>query len=404
MPASPQPLAGITVLDLGQIYQGPYAGFLLARAGARVIKVEPVSGEPLRRHELAGEEFSYPLALLNSNKQGVALDLKSPAGRDLLLRMVERADVLLENFAPGALERLGLGHPVLAARNPRLVHATRTGYGLTGPDRDLLAMDHTVQARSGFMSITGFADGPPLRTGPAIIDFLGGAHLSAAVVTALFERERTGCGRLVEVAMQETAVPALCTDLGLLYQAGGELPPRRGNRHGGVVPYNVYPLRDGWMAVICVTDGHWQNLARAMGRAELAEDPGFATNAERVVRGEEVDRIVGEWARGVARAEVDGIARKWRIPMAPVRDLLEVMNDPHLHERGMLRLTDHPDLGRVVLADSPLRFHGIDPLPIEPSPRLGRDNRAVLGGWLGLSDQEIDALEQAGVIASQAQR
>jgi crotonobetainyl-CoA:carnitine CoA-transferase CaiB-like acyl-CoA transferase len=398
------PLDGLTVLDLGQIYQGPYAGFLLARAGARVIKIEPLGGEPLRRHEIAGQEHSYPLALLNSNKLGMALDLKAPRGKALLLRMVEKADVLIENFAPGTLERLGLAATLLLERNPRLVYASGSGYGLSGPDRDLLALDHTVQAASGLMSITGFADGPPLRTGPAITDFLGGSHLYAAIVTALLERERTGRGRVVEVALQDTAIPALCTDLGLLYRAGGKLPPRRGNRHGGVAPYNVYQLADGWMAIICINDIHWLNLARAMGREELANDERFATNAARVAAMDEVDAVVAAWASGTTRRDIDRLAREHRIPMAPVRDLLEVLDDPHLHARGTLVRIDHPDLGPIVLIESPLRFHGTPASPIATSPKLGQHTRTLLIDWLGIPPAEVNDLEKAKIVVATAGR
>src|SRR5271166_2311835 len=212
LPSPNTPLAGITVLDFGQIYQGPYATALLARAGADVIKIEPPSGEPLRRNP-AGPGTRLAFAMLNSNKRAITLNLKSERGRALLIEMARRADVVLENFSPGTMDDLGVGYEVLRAANPRLVYATGTGFGITGPDRDNLAMDFTIQAQSGIMSVTGFPDGPPVKAGPTLVDFMGGIHLYAAVVTALFQRERTGVGQLVEVAMQETVYSSLASSM-----------------------------------------------------------------------------------------------------------------------------------------------------------------------------------------------
>jgi CoA:oxalate CoA-transferase len=394
------PLAGVTVIDLGQIYQGPYATMLMAKAGANVIKVEPPGGEPIRARTKVGRHAALPLAMLNSNKRAVTLNLKAEDGRALLKRMVARADVLLENFAPGVMDRLGVGWEVLREVNPRLVYASGTGFGLSGPDRDSLAMDLTVQAASGVMSVTGFPDGPPTKAGPAVVDFLGGIHLYAAVMTALYERHFTGRGRLVEVAMQETVYPALASNLGFAYKTGGEVPPRTGNRHGGLAtaPYNVYPAKDGHVAVTCVVEAHWTALLDAMGRTELKDDPRFVDNAHRVANMAETDALVRSWTERLTRDEVFEIARRHRVPCAPVRDLIEVMNDKHMHGRGMLEWIDHPEVGRIVVPNSPLRFHGADRVPTVPSPRLGEHNAEIYGDWLGLSDAEIAALREAGTI------
>src|SRR5271156_5393538 len=198
------PLADVTVIDFGQIFQGPYATLLMAKAGAFVIKIEPPRGEPGRRRADPGKSATLPFAMLNQNKHAVTLNLKLERGRNLLFRMVERADVLLENFSPGTMDNLGVGWSRLRELNPRLIYATGTGFGISGPDRDNLAMDMTIQAASGIMSVTGFPDGPPMKAGPTLVDFMGGIHLYGAILTALFERERSGEGRLVEVAMQET--------------------------------------------------------------------------------------------------------------------------------------------------------------------------------------------------------
>ncbi|MGH6798831.1 MAG: CaiB/BaiF CoA transferase family protein, partial [Roseiarcus sp.] len=202
--ATRAPLAGIIVLDFGQVFQGPYATMLMAKAGADVIKIEPPGiGEPLRRRSVAPNGASLSLAMMNANKRAITLNLKAPRGRALLGEMAKRADVLLENFAPGVMEKLGVGWAAMHAINPRLVYATGTGFGITGPDSDNLAMDMTIQGASGIMSATGFPDGPPTKAGPTLVDIMGGTALYAGVVTALYERDRTGEGRLVEVAMQE---------------------------------------------------------------------------------------------------------------------------------------------------------------------------------------------------------
>ena len=405
MPASDEkrpnmPLAGITVIDLGQIYQGPYATLLMAKAGANVIKVEPLTGEPVRLRAKVAKSATFPFAMLNSNKRGITLDLKSAKGRELLKRMVAKADVLLENFAPGVMDRLGLGYAVLREVNPGLVYGSGTGYGLDGPDRDNLAMDLTVQAVSGIMSVTGFPDGPPLKAGPAVVDFLSGIHLYAAVITALYERTITGNGRLVEVAMQETVYPALASNLSFLYNSEGGVPPRTGNKHGGlaIAPYNVYATADGHMAINVVKESHWEGLLDAMGRSELKTDPRFKTNATRVEHMAIVDGLVEDWSKRLPRDEVMAQLKKYRVPSAPVRNLREVMNDPHMHQRGMLEWIDHPELGRIVVPTSPLRYHGADKVQTVPSPTVGQHNDEIYGDWLGLGADEIAALRAEKVI------
>jgi CoA:oxalate CoA-transferase len=394
------PLAGITVLDFGQIFQGPYATFLMAKAGADVIKIEPPGGEPLRRRVIAaGGETTFPIAMLNANKRAVTLNLKSEAGKDLLKQMVARADVLLENFSPGTLDGLGVGYDVLKHINPRLVYATGTGFGISGPDRDNLAMDFTIQAASGIMSITGDPDGPPMKAGPTLVDFMGGVHLYAGVTTALLQRVATGKGQLVEVAMQETVYPSLASSYDYHIRTG-KVPPRAGNRQAGLAsaPYNAFQTRDGWVAIHVVTEGHWQNLLRAMGRDDLRNDPRFSTNPARTENMAATEALVTAWTLGLGKAEVVAAAKRYKIPMAPVRNAVEVMNDAHMHERGMLQHVNHPSLGPVILPNSPLRLHGSDRVEPIPSPSLGQHNMDVYGAWLGLGTDGVEALKRAGAI------
>lgn len=393
------PLDGVTVIDLGQVYQGPYATLLMAKAGANVIKVEPLAGEPIRHRVHVSQGAAIPFAMLNANKRAITLNLKSPRGRKILKDLVRNADVLLENYAPGVMDKLGVGWSVLSEINPRLIYASGSGYGLTGPDRDKLAMDITVQAASGMMSVTGFPDGPPVKCGPAVVDFLSGIHLYAGILTALYERTFTGLGRLVEVAMQETVYPTLASNLAFVYDKG-IAPPRTGNRHGGLAaaPYNVYPTSDGYIAIIGINETHWTNLLVAIGRTELAGDPRFSSREQRVRNIEETDRLIGDWTRQRTRAEAARVFREHKVPSAPVRDLIEVTNDPHMHERGMLEWIDHPQFGRIVVPNSPLRLHGTDPLPSVPSPSLGQHTHDVLSGLLGLEPEEIAQLEREGVV------
>jgi CoA:oxalate CoA-transferase len=312
--------------------------------------------------------------------------------------------VLLENFSPGTMDGLGVGWSVLREINPRLIYATGSGFGISGPDRDNLAMDLTIQAASGIMSVTGAPDGPPTKAGPTLVDFMGGIHLYAGILTALYERDRSGSageagGRLVEVAMQETVYPSLAASFEY-YHRTGKPPPRTGNRQAGLstAPYNVYPCADGHAAIHIVTEGHWRNLLKTMGREELAEDPRFKTNADRIAHMDETDAVVTEWTRTLPKMEVFARAKANRVPCAPVRTAPEVMHDPHMHERGMLEDIEHPELGPITVPTTPLRLHGSTKPPMAPSPKIGQHNDEIYGGWLGLSAAEIAAVRDEGVI------
>jgi CoA:oxalate CoA-transferase len=393
------PLAGITVIDLSHVYNGPYATFLMAMAGAEVIKVEPRGGEHLRsRGDMGGADL--PFAMLNSNKKSVTLNLKTEKGRDLLRELVSRADILVENFAPGVTDRLGVGPSDLLKINPRLIYGSSSGYGKDGPYRDYPAMDLVVQAMSGVMNSTGFPDQPPVKSGAALCDFSAGIHLYAAIMTALFERERTGKGRVVEVSMQDAIYASLASNYGMLHARGAAAPARTANRHGGlgISPYNAYPTLDGYVVLNCPGDHHFRALLDAMGRSDLSEDPRFLTRSTRVANVDAVDELIESWTKTLTKNEVARRMLAASVPCAPVRDLSEVMNDENMHARGSLQWIDHPDLGRVVLPHSPLVFEGTERRPIEPSLSLGASNEAVFGKLLGHSDDELKAYEKEGVI------
>jgi len=393
VPVGQQPLAGIVVVDLSQIYNGPYATFLLAAAGATVIKVEPPGGEPLRRRGVVGGA-ALPFAMLNGLKQCIVLDLKSEDGKQALLDLAKDADVLVENYAPGTMPRLGLGADVLQGLNPRLIYASSSGFGSDGPYRNYPAMDLTIQAMAGVMSTTGFPDRPPVKAGPALCDFFAGIHLYGAITTALYERSTTGVARRLEVAMQDAVYASLSSSLGMAWGQQGAAnppPPRTGNRHGGLAeaPYNVYPTQDGWIAIICVGDVHWSSFIRLMQRPELADDPRFGSLKGRVAHMDEVDAIVSAWTSPRTKEDAFQALMGAGVPCAPVRDLQEVMNDPNMHARGALQWQNHPEHGRIVVQHSPLRFAGVTPRPLEPSHALGADTTAVLRARLGWDDDRI---------------
>jgi CoA:oxalate CoA-transferase len=400
MSTSAYPLSGITVIDLSHVYNGPYATLLMALAGANVIKVEPFQGEHLRsRGDMGGA--ALPFAMLNSNKQPVTLNLKTEQGRELLRELVQRADILVENFAPGVMDRLGIGAADLHEVNPRLVYGSSSGYGKDGPYRDYPAMDLVMQAMCGVIDSTGFPDQPPVKSGAALCDFMAGIHLYAAIMTALYERERTGKGRVVEVSMQDATYASLASNLGMLHARGDAAPARTGNRHGGlgISPYNVYRTHDGNVVLNCPGDHHFRSVLEVMGRPDLKDDPRFATRSARVENTAAVDELLEGWTRTLGKYDVADRMLAAKVPCAPVRSLAEVMVDENMHARGSLQWIDHPDLGRVVLPHSPLVFEGAGRLPIQPSQHLGAGNQAVFGAWLGHSDEEIEAFRAAGVIS-----
>ena len=392
------PLEGVKVLDLGQIYNGPYAGFLMAHAGADVIKVEPLTGEVLRQR--GGGQVPLSFSMLNTNKRGIAIDLKKNEGKKLLLDLAGEADVLLENFAPGAMERLGLGIDLFFESNPGLIYASGSGYGLSGPKKNNLAMDLTVQAIGGIMSINGPETGPPMKAGAAICDFVGGVHLYAGIVTALYEREKTGLGGVVEVAMQEAIYPVLTSNIASLHKNNWKQPARRGNKHPtkGSAPYNVYETTDGYIAIICVKDAHWLSLLKVIAREDLLTDQRFKTQALRATNEDVVDEIVENWTKTKTKDQAAELLKTNKIPAAPVRNLEEVTQDEHMHERGMLNNINHPTMGDVILPKSPIRFHKTPESELNIEPTIGQHTREVLVEWLKISGEKVDTLIRAGVI------
>ncbi|WP_131737966.1 CaiB/BaiF CoA transferase family protein [Actinomadura roseirufa] len=395
----PRALDGIVVLDLSQVYYGPYCTALLAQLGAEVIKIEPFRGEPVR-WRVVGEQQTAAFDLLNGGKKSLRLDLKNPRGRELFLRLVAQADVVVENFAPGTLRRLALGYDVLAEANERIILASGRGYGAGTPQAEQRAMDLTIQAVTGVMAATGWPDQPPTKAGPAVADFFGGTHMMGAIAAALYQRTVTGRGQHVEVAMQDAVLPSLTSSIAGYLDSGGTLPERTGNRHGGlaVCPYNVYPAADGWVAILCMTDGHWQALCGLMDRADLAEDPAFASPPARVAQMDGLDEIVAKWTAELTRDDVAERLQSAGVPCAAVLGLSDVMSGPLVGDDGMIRPVRAPDGRPSYVFGSPLRLTDSAPRPAEPAPALGEHTEDVLRRRLGLDAAEVRRLRDENVV------
>lgn len=390
------PLEGVRVIELAQIYAGPYCGLQLAHFGADVIKIEPPGqGEFLRMRPPLTRGANSNFLMLNPGKKSVALNLKDQRGRDLLLRLLETADVLIENYARGAVERLGLGYNELAERFPRLIYASCKGYGSDSRWAQLGAMDFTVQAASGIIDMTGYADRPGVRATAALIDTSTGMHLVAGILAKLIERGRTGIGGRIEVAMLDVCIPAVN---GMILAAmEGRTLPRLGNRHPAACPSNTYQAADGQILIYCLTEDHWRRLAVLMGRAELLDDTRYRDHLSRYAIIDEVDGIVGEWAVGRSREEVVTILIANGIPCAPVRTIAEVAADPELSRRGLVRDGEFDEQSIKILG-SAIKLSG---LHAEQGPnrvsQLGQETEEVLGG-LGIAESELQTLRRDQVI------
>ena len=392
------PLAGLTVLDFGQVYNGPYCGFLLAQAGARVIKVESPTGESLRGRSGTAKP-GFPFRMFNSAKECITANIKHPDGRQLIKDLVPQVDVVLENFSPGTLADNGLGSDVLCELNPRLIYAAGTGYGGSGPYRDYLGMDITLQAMSGVMSVTGDADSPPTKAGAAFCDILGGAHLYAGIVSALYQREQTGKGAVIDISMQDCVFPTLATQLGTYFQLGHQ-PARTGNRHSGMAlaPYNVYQAKDGHVAMICFRGEHWLRLCDAMERPELKTDERFARTKDRARNMDEVDALVEAWTRTLTKAEIFAIAQSAGMICAPVQTLEDVVNDPQLLARGTLAWAEDKWGEQSLKFHTPIRFKGMQTPGVPDMPSLGAHSESVLLEFLGMDADEVARLRDAQAI------
>ena len=389
------PFGGLLVLDLTQIYNGPYATFLLAQAGATVIKIEPPDGEHLRKRADSGvQAVTVPYAMLNANKLSMSLNLKKEKAREVFLSLVEKADILVENFTPDAMHKLGLSAERLLRLNPRLIYASSSGYGKTGPYREYPAMDLAVQAMSGVIGVTGYQHSPPVKAGVALCDFNAGIHLYGAICTALYQREKTGLGDIVEVSMMEAIYPSLASNLGA-HHAGDHGIKRTGNRHGGMslAPYNVYGVEDGHVAIITSNEKHWLALVKALNLQNKFDLTLFATQKQRSKNMEALDALIETLTQEFTKKQLLELLREHRVPCAPVQELDDVVNDEHLLARGTLQKIKHPIYGDILINKSPLKFTNSVAPDYIPSVPLGNDTDHILETILGLKNFAIEQLK-----------
>ena len=393
------PLDGVRVLDLTRVVAGPYCSMFLGDLGADVVKVEqPGVGDDTRGWgpPFAGGESAYYLCI-NRNKQSLALDLKSQRVRELLRELVKVADVVIENFRPGTMERLGLGEKELRAINPRLIYASLTGFGADGPMSDWPGYDLIVQAWGGLMSITGSPDGEPVKVGVAIIDLIAGLMLGKAITAALFAREKIGVGQRIDTSLLEAEVASLI-NVGSNYLIGGKVPTRWGNAHPNIVPYQNFQTADGYLVIGVASEVIWKRFCQAIGRSDLTDDRRFADNSKRVEHRVSLIALLSEmflertndaWFRLLSEAEV---------PCAPVQTIDQVFQAPQVLHRRMLMEVEHPTAGKVPMAGIPVKF-SITPASVRmPPPLLGEHNSEILKNWLGMSAGEIDELKREKII------
>ncbi len=392
------PLAGITIVDLTRVLSGPFGTMLLADMGARVIKIEqPGKGDDTRAWgpPFVGSESSYFLSI-NRNKESVTLDFKRPEGRRILDTLISRADVVTENFRPGTLKKLGLAYEDLAERYPRLVYCSVSGFGQTGPLRERPGYDAVVQAEGGLMSVTGPDDGPGYRLGVAIADLAAGLFAAHGIVLALFARERTGRGQLVDIGMLDAVASLLTYQAGIYFSTG--TPPRRlGNRHPTIAPYETFETSDGEIVVAVGNDEQWRRFSVALGLNDLAADARFATNAQRVAAYNELRPRLAERLRQRPGREWLAAIDAAGVPCGSVKSIDQVLTDPQILARDMVVEIEHATTGALRTLGVPIKLSDTPGRVRTPPPRLGEHTEEVLKE-LGLSASEIARLRTECII------
>jgi len=398
----PGPLRGMRVLELAQIMAGPTCGMLLADMGADVVKVEKLPGgddaRGYRDPQING--VSAPFMMLNRNKRGIALDLKQPAGRDVLLRLVRDADVLTENYRRGALERLGLGYDALAAANPGLIYCAVSGYGRDGPFADKGGFDLIAQGFAGLMSITGEPGGPPVKTGNSVADINAGILAAVGILAAYAHKQRTGQGQIVDTSLLEAALQQTYWHAAI-YFATGRSPGPTGSAHLLTAPYQAFVTRDGWINIGGANQANWERIADVLGHPEWRDDPRFATNSARMTNVESLTAAMSAVLALRTKAEWIAAFDAAGVPVGPVHTIGEALEHPQTQARGMVVDLEHPQAGTTRALGCPLHFSQTATRITRPAPLLGEHTRDVLreGGY---TDAEIERLVRDGVVASPA--
>jgi crotonobetainyl-CoA:carnitine CoA-transferase CaiB-like acyl-CoA transferase len=391
------PLQGVTVLDLSRILAGPYCTMILGDMGAEVVKVEPPGGDDSRAWGppfVAGES-TYFLSV-NRNKKSICIDLKKPDGCHLLEELLARADILVENFRPGTLERLGFGYEQIRPRLPRLVYCSISGYGQTGPLRDRPGYDAIIQGEAGWMSLTGFPDGPPLKLGASLADIFTGMMACQGILLALYQRRDTGKGQQVDVALYDSVVSTLCYQA-QSYLVTGEIPGRLGNRHPSLAPYETFETADGHLIVGVGNDALWRKFCAALGRADL-DRPEFEKNADRVGNYESLKSLLAPLFRSAPTSHWLSLLERAGVPAGRVRNVAEVFDNPQVAARQMLVEVEHAAAGALRMAGNPIKMTEAVDGGARPAPLLGEHTEAILSEKLGLSAERIRALREQGVV------
>lgn len=401
------PLAGVRVIDLSQMLAGPYCSMMLSDMGAEVIKIEPVNGDQTRLQgphfpDDAEQHFGGYFQSVNRNKSSLALDLKQAAGREILLRLVKDADVLLENFRVGVMDKLGLSYEFLHDVNPKLVYACIRGFGdpRTGksPYVDWPAYDVVAQAMGGIMAITGPDGDSPIKVGPGVGDIFPATMAAFGVASALRHAEKTGEGQFLDVAMYDSIL-ALCERVVFQYGYTGEIPRPQGTSHPLLCPFDNFPTSDGWVTIAAPREKLWGELCRLIGAPELAEDPRYSSNRARVQNATEVRAILSAWTKTRTKQEVMDILGGF-VPAGPVNDARDIFNDPHVASRDMLVRLEHPGSAQVgTFAGVPVKLKGTPGTPPRRAPLLGEHTEDILKSY-GYTEPELAALKAANVIAT----
>lgn len=395
----PCALNGIRIIDLSRILAGPYCTMLLADMGAEVLKVEkPGEGDGSRHWgpPWVGDQSAYFLSV-NRNKKSLTLNLKTPEGREILKKLLADADVLIENFRPGTMERMGLDYETLSVEFPGLIYCSITGYGQTGPYKDRPGFDFMIQAQGGLMSLNGPVDGAPYKVGVAIVDVTAGMYAANAILGALHYRTQTGEGQYIDIALLDTQI-AWLINVAQNYFATGAKPKRYGNAHPNIVPYEVFPTRDGHLALAIGTDDQFRRFCEIIKRAELWEDERFQTNSGRVQHRQILISILQDLFQERKTEEWINLCVKHNIPVGPINDVPAVLNDPQVKARGMVQEINHPKLGTIKQLGPVARFSKTPATLTSPPPLLGEHTESILRDNLGYGEANIAQLKAEGII------